>query len=539
MIDSTAKSPKMLALQPMKPHLHHSWIFMQTHKTEQRGSHVPLPYIRIVSALLGAIVGIMLSPSSNAAPWIDTGNQQTRHHLQSLVDGGILHTPVTAWPLMWRHIKHELDQVDPAQLNDSQLWSYQYLRHELRKAMRDVTLQQTTSFGNSVGAVGDFSSNRREQYESELNLNITTQKTAINLRAGYAHEPDDDESLRFDGSYLSGMAGNWAFGVGAIDRWWGPGWDSSLILSHDARPVPGLFLQRNSSRAFESPWLSWIGPWQLATFMSQLESERHVPDARLWGMRLNIKPFRNLELGFSRTAIWGGDGRPGDLDTFLNLLVGKDNRGDDNIDEDKSNEPGNQLAGVDWRWGYTWSGATGAVYGQLIGEDEAGGMPSRHIGMAGAEIQLSPWNTQMRVSFEALNTTVYFYESDKKRGNVAYEHNAIYASGYRHYGRPIGSSTDNDTEAYILRTQIYFRGGDHLNLSVGKYRFNLDGRNAAAPGGSILGEGATTERLQTTYFKPLNKVLMLEAGIFHYTSPIYYAGEKIDSGGHLTLHAFW
>lgn len=493
----------------------------------------------IIRVLLGPILGTILATAAAASPWIDTGNQQTRHHLQNLVDSGVLHTPVTAWPLMWRHIKQELDQVEPAQLEASQLWSYQYLRHELRKAMREVTLQQTASVGSTVAAVGDFSSNRREQYESKINLNVTTQKTALNIRVGYAHEPDDDESLRFDGSYLSRMAGNWALGVGVVDRWWGPGWDSSLILSHEARPVPGVFLQRNSSQAFETPWLSWLGPWQLVTFMSQLESERHIPDARLWGMRLNIKPLRNLELGFSRSAMWGGDGRPRDLDTFLNLLLGKDNRGDAGIAEDKSNEPGNQLAGIDWRWGYNLGGATGAVYGQLIGEDEAGGMPSRHIGMAGAEIQIVPWDTQMRFSLEALNTTVYFYESDKKAPNVAYEHTAIYASGYRHYGRPIGSSTDNDTEAFILRSQIYFRDGDHLNLSAGKFRFNKDGRNVPAPGGSILGPGATTERLQATYFRPLNKVLMLEAGLFHYTSPIVYAGEKIDSGGHLTLHAFW
>lgn len=511
---------------------------MQTHTMGYTGLRAHSS--RLVRIVAGAISGILLYTSANATPWIDSGSQQARHHLQNLVDSQVIHTPVTAWPLMWRHIKQELDQIEPAQLNANQLWSYQYLRHELRKAMREVTFKQTTSAGNSVGAVGDFSSNRREQYESDVELSITTENTAFNLKVGYAHEPDDDKSLRLDGSYLSRMAGNWAFGVGAIDRWWGPGWDSSLILSHDARPAPGIFLQRNSSQAFESPWLSWLGPWQLVTFMSQLESERHIPDARLWGMRLSIKPFKSLELGASRTAMWGGDGRPTDLDTFINLLIGKDNRGHRGIAEDASNEPGNQLGGFDWRWGYSFGSTTGALYGQMIGEDEAGGLPSRYIGMAGAEIQLPLWETQTRFSFETLNTTVYFYESDKRAPDVAYEHETIYASGYRYYGRPIGSPTDNDTEAYIMRAQMYFRDGDHLNVSLGKFHFNRDGANApAATVGSIMGLGTTTERIQATYFKPLNNTLKLEVGLFHYTSPIYYAGEKIDSGGHLTLHAFW
>lgn len=504
------------------------------------GSHHPstssTPAARWV-LVLSIIFGSLVHTTADAGPWIDTGDHQTRHHLQVLADGGVLNTPITSWPLMWRHVKQALDDIEPRQLDADQVWSYQYVRHKLRRAMRPATFKQRASIGNTVAAVGDFSSTRRERYESELGINVTTHKTSLNLQAGYAHHPQDDDSLRFDGSHLSHLFGNWALGVGAVDRWWGPGWDSSLILSNEARPTPGIFLQRNSSHAFESPWLSWLGPWQLVTFMSQLESERAVADARLWGMRLNIRPLRSLEIGFSRTAMWGGEGRPQDLDTFLNLLLGKDNRGDGGINEDASNEPGNQLAGVDLRWGYNFAGYSGAIYGQLIGEDEAGGMPSRHIGMAGAEIHAEWEQTQVRFSLETQNTTVYFYKSDTMP-DTAYEH-SIYRSGYRYHGRPIGSSTDNDTEAYIMRSQIYFRDGDHLNLSLGKFRFNRDDGNAAAPGGSLLGAKTVTERIQASYFRPLNASLMLEAGIFHYTTPIFFSGRKIDSGGHLTLHASW
>lgn len=495
--------------------------------------------IRLTLALSLIILGsLLIHPHANAAPWIDAGDQQTRHHLQVLSDSGLLNTPITSWPLMWRHVKQALDEIEPQRLTPLQVWSYQYLRHKLRRAMQPAHVEQRTSLGNSVAAVGDFASNRRERYESEIGINITTQKTTFNLQAGYAHDPMDDDSLRLDGSHLSHLLGNWALGIGAVDRWWGPGWDSSLILSHEARPIPGIFIQRNSSHAFESPWLSWLGPWQLVTFMSQLESERAVADARLWGMRLNIRPLRSLEIGFSRTAMWGGEGRPEDLDTFLKLLVGKDNRGDSGINEDTSNEPGNQLAGIDLRWSYNFSGYTGAVYGQLIGEDEAGGMPSRHIGMAGAEIQTLWKETQIRFSLETQNTTVYFYDSDKIMPDTAYEH-AIYRSGYRYHDRPIGSSTDNDTEAYIMRSQIYFPDGDHLSLSLGKFRFNRDDGNSSSPGGSLFGPKTVTERIQVNYFRPLNAALMLEAGIFHYTTPIFFSERKIDSGGHLTLHVAW
>jgi hypothetical protein len=506
--------------------------------------YTPQPHFKIHrllwSLLLTLATGVLSYMPANAAPWIDANEGQTRHHLQNLIDRGVLNTPITSWPVMWAHIKQELDGIEPASLDKDELWSYQYLRHELRKAMRSISFQQTASIGNSVTSIGDFSANRREEHESGLVFNYTGRFTTLNLDINYVHEPQDDDRLRFDGSYWSFLAGNWAIGVGAIDRWWGPGWDSSLILSHNARPAPGIFIQRNSSTAFESPWLSWIGPWQLVTFMSQLESERHIPDARLWGMRLNIKPLRSLEIGFSRTAMWGGKGRPGDIETFVNLLLGNDNRGDAGVAEDGSNEPGNQLAGIDWRWSHRFNSLSTAFYGQLIGEDEAGGMPSRHIGMAGGELQTLWRDTQIRLSLETHNTTVYFYESDKTAPNVAYEH-SIYQSGYRYHGRPIGASTDNDTEAYVLRSQFHFSDGDSLNLSYGRFHLNADGSTTGyRSGGSAFGSGeTTTNRIQVAYTRPINSTLLLEVGAFHYSSAIQYSGEKISGGGHVSLRAYW
>ena len=49
------------------------------------------------------------------------------------------------------------------------------------------------------------------------------------------------------------------------------------------------------------------------------------------------------------------------------------------------NEPGNQLAGLDARWTSLWFGTPVSLYGQMIGEDEAGGFPSRYLGQFGIE----------------------------------------------------------------------------------------------------------------------------------------------------------
>lgn len=486
---------------------------------------------------LAAVLALVLASPVVAAPWINPGDESARHHLQTLVDSGLIHSAVTAWPLMWSHLKQELDAIEPASLNEAQLWSYRHLRHELRKAMKAATVEQRNAAGNAATMLSNFATDHRERYESSLSVNYTGGKTSLQIQATYAHEPDDGDKLRFDGSYLTHLWGNWAMGVGAVDRWWGPGWESSLILSHNARPAPGLFLQRHSSEPFDSPLLSWLGPWQMVTFMSQLESDRDHAHARLWGMRINLKPLRSLELGLSRTAIWGGEGRPGDMDTFVNLLIGRDNRGGSGIADDGSNEPGNQLAGFDLRWSYALGDVSGSIYGQMIGEDEAGGMPSRYIGMGGLEMQTLWGETHLRFSLETQNTTVYFYESEKKAANVAYEH-SIYSSGYRYQRRPIGASSDNDSETYTLRSQMHFREGSRLNASISRLHLNEDGSDAAPPGGSVF-RTIDTEQFQASFATPLGSHLMLELGLFHFNDSIYFSNRAEDSGGYLSLHSRW
>jgi hypothetical protein len=180
--------------------------------------------------------------------------------------------------------------------------------------------------------------------------------------------------------------------------------------------------------------------------MGQLEDDRDVPDALLFGARFAFRPVPSLEIGLSRTAQWCGEDRPCDLETFTNLLLGRDNK-TSGLTPDQ--EPGNQLAGGDVRWTGGPHGRRYAVYGQMIGEDEAGGTPSKFIGRFGAEY----WgyagflSGSYRIYAEAADTAADFLGTSQF--NLAYEH-SIYTDGYRYRGRAIGDSMDNDSLGFTL-----------------------------------------------------------------------------------------
>lgn len=73
---------------------------------------------------------------------------------------------------------------------------------------------------------------------------------------------DSGHDVNVEGSYVAGKLWNQWLVAGQIPTWWGPGHDGSLIRGDASRPVYGVTAQRAVQNAFETKWLSWIGPWQ-------------------------------------------------------------------------------------------------------------------------------------------------------------------------------------------------------------------------------------------------------------------------------------
>ena len=124
----------------------------------------------------------------------------------------------------------------------------------------------------------------------------------LSLNAFYGMEKDwkgrKDEGWALDGSYIAARLGNWSASFGQFERWWGPGWDSSLILSTNARPIPALSFDRRVPSHLKRSGCPGSALGVFHSFIGQMEDERHVPKPYIWGMRGVIetyldKRFRN------------------------------------------------------------------------------------------------------------------------------------------------------------------------------------------------------------------------------------------------------
>jgi hypothetical protein len=449
-----------------------------------------------------SLVSCLLLPGINvqAEPWVDTSNIFLRASIQQLADIGIIKTPVTTFPLMWHDIAADLRNSSSYNLDTSTKNAFSYVLHELKLAKRnqrklEVNLasksNRFTSFGDSF----------RDKNNISLHSSFMTSYFAVNLSPSYTASPNDDDELRYDGSYVAAFAGNWVVTLGMQDRWWGPGWDSNLSMTNNARPIPAVALSRKSAQPLSIPFTDWDIPWTVTSYMGVMDDKRIVKDTLLWGFRLNFKPFENLEIGVTRLAQWAGDGRNKDIETFWNVLKGQDNCGGNGptVEECKNGaEPGNQLAGWDFRWSTSLFEQPLGVYFSLFAED---GDRRGGLNFFGEERYQVGFDTR----FNAFNHDWLFYvegadtyalckdgvngDGTSTIGDCYYEHH-IYKTGMRYKGRNIGNLYENDATSLVFGLVSQENSDINYEFKFRWLQLNKDNHDKA-PNNPLIGNTLT------------------------------------------------
>ena len=294
--------------------------------------------------------------------------------------------------------------------------------------------------------------------QAAIGVSLSEAEWEFSLQANLKNDEiiEDSSDVSFEGSYLAGTAANQWLIAGKIPTWWGPGHDGSLIRGDASLPVTGMTMQRDQQTAPTSQYLSWVGPWQYQLFAGQLDDYEAVPDAKLFGARLTAQPFDWLELGASRTFMWGGDGRPESLSSFGDALLGTR----DNGDTGKA-DPANQLGGFDARLSLArLVNVPTGVYAQYVGEDEAGRLPAKNMYLAGIDYASSIQDKPYQIYAEYTDTRT----SGDVRG-ISYDH-STYTDGYYQQGYPIGYALGGDAESVALGARLWLDNRNFINAKV-------------------------------------------------------------------------
>ncbi|MBW8756818.1 MAG: phosphatase PAP2 family protein [Burkholderiales bacterium] len=394
----------------------------------------------------GVLLAGALSQAAGAAsvPWMPS--PAARNAISLLVDDGGLPLTVTQWPLPRDAVQRALD-VLPTDLPPSLDAARALVRAELRsqqQARIGLTVRgredALTGFGDAATPGSSLSLRSSELDGPHLAFQLGGRLDAVaDSGARQATARLDDTAVAVDAFGVQAQA--WAH-----RSWWGPGWQSALPLSSNPPPLDGIGLQRAAATASESPWLSWLGPWNMEFFLARTVGEPTGPGSNplITGLRLTARPFSHLEIGITRMAQFGGSGHAETLGSFARAVAGS--HANAQTVEEQSRDSGNGLGGVDARVRCP-DIMRCAFYAQIMGEDDRKHLPYKYLSLFGAEMWTRDGSMRFYVEASELGCRVTW--RGPSPAGCAYR-NYAYPGGYTSGNRWMGASAGPDARFVAL-----------------------------------------------------------------------------------------
>lgn len=413
---------------------------------------------------------LFISSSSLASPWIGSLDESLHEDLRTLVAYDAIDAVVISYPVPWRGIGSQLEQIDIDQLPSAAQNAAIRLLHYYSK-QQEGRLRQVSSVYGATDPTR-FTGFDQQQGQSAIGshqIEGFSGRWSGQLKANWQSGGD----THLDGSYLAYHLGDWVVRAGAVNQWWGPAHGSSLILSTNARPIPTVGLFRGSAVQSETKWLSWLGPWYASAEVGKMESEREVANPRIWRARFTAKPLSGLTIGASWVAMWGGEGQPSSFGDFVDVITFRTQciNGLETCDPELETTNGNHIAGWDVQYTFNLLNRPWSIYGQRIGEDAVDSvMVTDSADLVGISTFVGP----IHVFVEHSDTNVACNGADSPATNCYYEH-STYRNGYRYYGRAVGSTFDSDAEQLTVGVKWQSTTGKTAGLSITQVELNLDG----------------------------------------------------------------
>ncbi len=320
--------------------------------------------------------------------------------------------------------------------------------------------EDTTGLENMRGDGFQRGSNYRAGFATRAKLFETI---AFYLHPEYADSDEIDGDVELIEGYGKGMVGPIEIELGKDSLWWGPGHHGSIVMSNNAQPF--TMVKITNPQPLPLPWIfRGLGPFKGQWFLAELEEDRDVPEARLSGIRINIRPHPQLELGASRVVMFAGQGVPrvDCLDYFETFFASSEQ------------EENNQLAGFDASFlqplGNDMPLRSVKLYADGAGEDETNMFPSKWGYLLGL---------QLNDLFRTGRTDLRFEYAETHE--VSYRH-SLYGSGYTYEDRVIGHHVGTDARDLFVQLSHYLTDRMIVDLVFDRQTHNLPGGTQATTG---------------------------------------------------------
>jgi len=435
---------------------------------------------RTALAVCFGLAFFLIAGHASATPWAEVGDAQLRSDIEVLAAAGLIDDVTMQWPLPWGGVLASLERVDdldsqPAYVRSAAERVETEARREVETSRMNYIL--TADFTNLPAVVRGFDALGRQEVQGQVGAEWMGSNTAIRIQVGAqttGHR--DHQTLLLDGSYLAQRINNVAIFVGYQTHWWGPGWDTALSLSNNARPFPQVGYRRLSTKPFTWPILRWLGPWNHEMFFGVFNDPRLARNTVFHGTRFEFNPFKGFSFALAHLQEFCGTGHPcepiAELTNFQN----------GNAHQSKSKDETN----FDFKYTNTFEGLTYEVYNQEMDRDTGPFVHSDTSHLFGASIWVPVRDTAVRFTAEYADTisTINFFSFGKDIYGVTYS-DFKYVDGWQYRGRTLGSSLDTDSR--LASFHASWPGPSNWTYTISYYRAQIGSPDTAAAHESLVG----------------------------------------------------
>ncbi|HKM66365.1 MAG TPA: capsule assembly Wzi family protein [Candidatus Acidoferrum sp.] len=236
-------------------------------------------------------------------------------------------------------------------------------------------------------------------------------------------------------AYVGLGMSNWQLSFGQQSLCWGPGRMGPFLYSDNAAPARMIQLKRVA--ALRLPWLfRFMGPVFMDAYFGNLDGHHFPSGPAFHGEKISFKPTENLELGFSRSAIFAGAGHPLTFRTTFNSYFTFASP----VNETPLNNPGKQSGGFDFSYRMPFVRDWLTLYCDSIADDDPSPLAApRRAGVnPGIYLPKLPYLNKFDFRLEAAYTDV---PHSMTPGEYIYwdrDYHDLYVNDGQIFGDPVG-----------------------------------------------------------------------------------------------------
>jgi membrane-associated phospholipid phosphatase len=289
------------------------------------------------------------------------------------------------------------------------------------------------------------------------------------------------EQFRLLDTYVASNFGGWNFSFGKQSLWWGPGDGTAMLFSDNAEPI--YMFRMSPIRSFMIPGLSRVlGPFKTDFFVGKLSGNEFPPRPAMHGEKISFKLLKDWEFGFSRTAEFGGVGRPLTAGAILNSYLSTKS----SVNYRADRNPGKRSSSVDSVYRIPFRHNWLTLYADSIAADDVTPLtnPPRSAWMGGIYMARLPKLPKVDLRIEG-GYTDPVGAPNSINGNFTY-YDSFYRDAYTNKTNILGSWIGREGQGIQAKSTYWFGARNSLEFGYrhGKVRKDF------IPSGETVDDGS-------------------------------------------------